>query len=87
MNTPAAIFLFDKTGNMAKPWADAGNLCYCVDIQHPKGESLGGLGAVVHPLRVAVSGIAEGPGLFEMLVLIGRERVCARLRKAARTAG
>jgi glutamyl-tRNA synthetase len=54
---------------------------------HAKGESLGGLGAVVHPLRVAVSGIAEGPGLFEMLVLIGRERVCARLRKAARTAG
>ena len=42
MNTPTAIFLFDKTGNMAKPWADAGNLCYCVDIQHPKGESVGG---------------------------------------------
>ena len=42
MNMPAAIFLFDKTGNMAKPWADAGNLCYCVDIQHPKGESVGG---------------------------------------------
>ena len=42
MSTPAAIFLFDKTGNMAKPWAEAGHLCYCVDIQHPKGESVGG---------------------------------------------
>lgn len=29
---------FDKTGNMVKPWAEAGFLCYCVDIQHAKGE-------------------------------------------------
>ncbi len=43
----------------------------------------GGIGALVHPVRVAVSGIAEGPGLFEMLVLIGRERVCQRLRRTA----
>lgn len=32
-----AIFLFDYTGIMAKPWADAGYLCYCFDGQHPKG--------------------------------------------------
>jgi glutamyl-tRNA synthetase len=42
-----------------------------------------GMGALVHPVRVAVSGSAEGPGLFEMLVLIGRERVCARLQRVA----
>jgi hypothetical protein len=30
----AAIFLCDKTGNMAKPWAAAGYRCYCFDIQH-----------------------------------------------------
>ena len=34
-----AIFLFDYTGIMAKPWADAGYLCYCFDGQHPKGVS------------------------------------------------
>ena len=45
------------------------------------------LGGNIHPLRVAVSGVAEGPGLFEMLAIIGRERVCARLRKAAEIAG
>jgi hypothetical protein len=38
-NTSAAIFLFDVTGNMAKPWAEAGYLCYCVDTQHKKGET------------------------------------------------
>lgn len=32
-----AIFLFDYTGIMARPWADAGYLCYCFDGQHPKG--------------------------------------------------
>ena len=26
---------------------------------------------MVHPVRVAVSGLTEGPGLFEMLALIG----------------
>lgn len=33
------IFLFDYTGIMAKPWADAGYLCYCFDGQHPQGVS------------------------------------------------
>lgn len=30
----AAIFLCDKTGTMARPWAEAGYECVCVDIQH-----------------------------------------------------
>ena len=34
-----AIFLFDYTGIMAEPWADAGYMCYCFDGQHPKGVS------------------------------------------------
>ncbi|MFA7174216.1 MAG: glutamate--tRNA ligase [Kiritimatiellia bacterium] len=42
-----------------------------------------GMGVLVHPVRVAVSGLSEGPGLFEMLVLIGQERVCQRLRLTA----
>ena len=37
LNGKKAIFLFDYTGIMAKPWADAGYLCYCFDGQHPKG--------------------------------------------------
>lgn len=30
----AAIFLCDRTGIMAQPWARAGYLCFCVDTQH-----------------------------------------------------
>lgn len=41
-------------------------------------------GVFIHPVRVAVSGLTEGPGLFEMLALIGRGKVCARLRETAR---
>jgi glutamyl-tRNA synthetase len=42
-----------------------------------------GMGPWVHPIRVAVSGRTEGPGLFEMLQLLGRERTISRIRAAA----
>ena len=49
-----------------------------------KGLSQGyGMGPWVHPIRVAVSGRTEGPGLFEMLQLLGKEKTLARLRAAA----
>ncbi len=32
-----AIFLFDYTGIMAKPWLEAGYECWCFDGQHPEG--------------------------------------------------
>lgn len=38
----AAIFLFDVTGIMARPWLDAGYECYIVDIQHPVAYEMGG---------------------------------------------
>ena len=36
------ISLFDYTGHMVEPWAEAGYLCYCVDRQHPPGETRSG---------------------------------------------
>ena len=36
------ISCFDKSTNMVKPWAAAGYVCYCVDIQHPPGETSNG---------------------------------------------
>jgi hypothetical protein len=32
------VSLFDYTGNMVAPWAEAGYLCYCVDLHHLLGE-------------------------------------------------
>ncbi len=34
---------------------------------------------LIHPVRVAVSGVAGGPSLFHMLEVLGRERVLARI--------
>lgn len=45
------------------------------------------VGALVHPARVAVSGKSVGPGLYEMLEVLGKERVLARFSKAATHAG
>ncbi len=39
--------------------------------------------ALIHPTRLAVSGLTGGPSLFAMLECIGREQVVARLRRAA----
>ncbi len=41
-----------------------------------------GAGPLVHPVRVAVSGLAGGPGLFEMLAVLGKDRVLARIDRA-----
>jgi glutamyl-tRNA synthetase len=38
---------------------------------------------LIHPVRVAVSGTSVGPSLFELLELVGKERVLARLRAVA----
>lgn len=43
-----------------------------------------GLGAIVHAVRVAVSGKPVGFGLFDILALLGRESVLARLARIDR---
>jgi glutamyl-tRNA synthetase len=40
-------------------------------------------GELIHPCRVAASGKSHGPSLYHMLEALGRERVLARLRRAA----
>jgi glutamyl-tRNA synthetase len=47
-----------------------------------------GLGAasLIHATRVAVTGQAASPGLFEVLALVGRDRVVRRLERAAAVA-
>jgi len=39
-------------------------------------------GALIHPTRVAVTGRAESPGIFEVLELLGCDRVLARIDRA-----
>ncbi|MFH1406782.1 MAG: glutamate--tRNA ligase [Candidatus Omnitrophota bacterium] len=41
---------------------------------------------LIHPTRVALSGKSVGPGLFEMMALLGKERTLARLDAAIKMA-
>jgi glutamyl-tRNA synthetase len=41
-----------------------------------------GNGRLIHPVRLAVTGVGSGPGLFELLEVLGKERIVQRLKKA-----
>lgn len=48
------------------------------------GEESGvGAGPLIHAVRVAVSGLAMGPSLFEMLRVLGQKRVVERITRTA----
>ena len=46
-----------------------------------------GFGRIVHPVRLAATGTSVGAGLFETLVVIGKEATVRRLRHAASVLG
>jgi glutamyl-tRNA synthetase len=51
-------------------------------------EELGvGAGKVIHPLRVALTGSGASPGIFDVALLLGRERVLARIGAAVARLG
>jgi glutamyl-tRNA synthetase len=37
---------------------------------------------LIHPLRAALTGALIGPGIFEVISLLGKDRVCQRLSRA-----
>ena len=43
MTADTAVFLFDISGIMAKPWLDAGYQCWTLDTQHPPAYATGGV--------------------------------------------
>ena len=41
-----------------------------------------GLGKVMKPLRIAISGISYGPGIFDMMILLGKDLTINRINNA-----
>jgi len=37
---------------------------------------------IIHPMRLALTGLSASPGLFEIMVILGKETVIRRLEKA-----
>ena len=44
-----------------------------------------GIGKIIHPLRLAVSGMGNGPGVYDILHIIGKEETIKRINKAIET--
>ena len=68
----------------APDWSAAGLEGALRDLADMRGLSAGKL---FQPLRVALTGTAVSPGIFEVLLILGRERSLARLDAALRLAG
>ena len=45
-------------------------------------ESNSAVGKLIHPLRLAVSGMGVGPGVYDLLVILGRDEVIRRINSA-----
>ncbi|MDV7391690.1 hypothetical protein RZS08_10070, partial [Arthrospira platensis SPKY1] len=39
------------------------------------------IGSVIHPCRVALTGVMAGPGLYDIMVTLGKEQTIARLQR------
>jgi glutamyl-tRNA synthetase len=46
-----------------------------------------GTGKLIHPVRLAVSGVGGGPGVFDILFIIGKQKALNRMNKAIETLG
>ena len=46
-----------------------------------------GAGRIIHPTRLAVTGVSFGPSLFHLMEVIGKEACVRRMREAARQLG
>lgn len=42
-------------------------------------------GKLIHPVRLAVSGVGAGPGVFDLLYILGKDEVLIRINKAIET--
>lgn len=41
-----------------------------------------GLGKVIHPLRLALTGLGSSPGIFDVMNVLGRDVTLARIKRA-----
>ncbi|MGE5365598.1 MAG: glutamate--tRNA ligase [Bacteroidota bacterium] len=46
-----------------------------------------GNGKLIHPLRLAISGVGAGPGVFDIVDIIGRDKTLVRMKRAAEVLG
>ncbi len=83
LNRPESSDLLQKVANRLETIPDWGLQSIEAAVREAGSEVGAEGGKVIHPVRVAVSGRTVGPGLFESIEVLGRDRAVARLRSAA----
>ncbi|MBF0217749.1 MAG: glutamate--tRNA ligase [Candidatus Omnitrophica bacterium] len=82
----------DNESNKANLMIFAGELASLEEFKHEKIEAVCReiaekrslkAGDIIHPTRIAISGKTFGAGLFEMMEVLGKEKVIARMTRAA----
>jgi glutamyl/glutaminyl-tRNA synthetase len=77
-------FLVERLTSPREPNTGGATVEWCEAMIKEFAESQGmeKIGPVVHPTRVALTGKTFGPGLFELMSVLGPERMVQRLRRA-----
>ena len=81
-DAPATAELLDAVATEldATPWTAADLEPALRTLADTRGV---GTGKLFQPLRVALTGLAESPGIFDVLTVLGRDRSLGRIRAAA----
>jgi glutamyl-tRNA synthetase len=87
LKTPEAPAVLEAVANALDSVKDFSDASAVEETVRAAGESVGVTGGkLIHPVRVAITGKQTGPGLFEAMSAVGRERCQQRLRDAAKLA-
>jgi len=75
--------LFFRIGNVAVLTTES-----VEEVVREIGDQMGlSGGQIIHPIRMAVTGRTVGPGLFELMATLGKDRILSRLNRALNTLG
>ncbi|HJP82794.1 MAG TPA: glutamate--tRNA ligase [Fimbriimonadaceae bacterium] len=81
---PLFEFLLERLNAPREPASDSASAEWCESMVREFAErnEMEKIGPVVHPTRVALTGKTVGPGLFELMSVLGVERMRRRLERA-----
>lgn len=77
-----SVDLLKKLSETLKSLSNPTKEDYENELNNTASESGAGIGKIIHPLRLAVSGMGEGPGVFDILFVIGKEETLRRINTA-----
>ena len=77
-----SVDLLKKLSDRIKSLSNQSKEDYEIALNDTASESGAGIGKIIHPLRLAVSGMGEGPGVFDILFVIGKEETLRRINTA-----